>query len=285
MKSFNRVDMKGRLYNYKLQTVDTDKGEAISGSIDLEVDADGTKAEIRYFAYPVYNSGKKNATYGVLDSIMAGNYKTVVDDGDEADWLACSASIDVNYFVSQRSDDGELARSQKIRGAFINANKDKKYTNSWELDFLITSIIDVDADEEKGYPRYLKVSGYMVDDYNKRLMAVNFQARKEAAVEYIAGLEASAQAPYFVRTGGKLSKTVSRVVKRNAFGEDSYNEYENVHWTIESMEPDAYEFGSDAVMTQEQYDELLGALEEYLEDVKSKSANDSGSTGKKKLSF
>jgi len=285
MKVYNNIDMKGRLYNYALQTIDTDKGEAISGNVTLEVDADGTTVEIRYFGYPTYSSGKKNATYGILDSMMAGNYKTVVDDGDDADWLACTGSIDVSYFVSQRDNDDDLARSQKIRGAFINQNKSKEYKNSWKLDFLITRIEDIDADEEKGYPRYLKVGGYLVDDYNKRVMQVQFQARKEGAINYISGLEASAETPYYVSTWGKMSRTTRQITRKNAFGEDTVDEYATTSWTIEGMNPDPYDFGDDSAMTTEQYEALLTALDEHKASIKDKDSGTQTGTAKKKFSF
>ena len=172
-KSYNALDMKGRLFNYSLETIDTDKGEAISGEVSVEVDAEGTVATMRFFGYPTYNSGKPNKTYAVLDDMLAGNYKTVVDHGEDADWISCIGSINVSYFVSKASSaDDDLARAQKMRGAFINPNKEKKYSNKWKLDMLVTNIREIDADEEKKMPRFVKVGGSFVDDYHERLMEV-----------------------------------------------------------------------------------------------------------------
>lgn len=274
MKSYNNVDMKGRLYNFALQTISTDKGDALSGDVMLEVDADGTIVTIRYFGYPVYNNGKVNKTYGVLDEMVAGNYKTVVDNGDDADWLACTGSIDIGYFVAKNNTDDELARAQKIRGAFINANNDKAYNNKWKLDLLITNISEVDADEEKQLPRYVKVGGYLIDGYNERLMEVQFQARTEKSMDYILGLEASYDNPYFVGTWGKIDKIKRLVVHKNAFGEDATDEYSSTQWVITGMNPQSHDFGDEAAMTTDDYAAYRIKLEEYKEEQKNKDTDE-----------
>lgn len=280
MKTYNALDMKGRLYNYALQVINTEKGEAISGDVSLEVDADGTVVTVRYFGYPTYSTGKTNKTYGILDDMMAGNYKTVVDNGEDADWLSLTGSIDVSYFVGRNTDDGELARAQKFRGAFINPNKEKRYNNKWKLDMLITKITEVDADEEKHLPRFVRVSGFLVDDYNNRVMEVSFQARSEGAMNYILGLEASYDQPYYVSTWGQILKVSRLVVRKNAFGEDETEEYNSAQWVITGMNPEPYEWGEEKIMTDDQYQELRDNLEAHKQEQADK---DGGSgEGKKK---
>ena len=286
MKSYNNFDMKGRLYSYSLEEKDTDKGTAITGEVTLEVDDKGTTATARFFAYPTYNSGKTNRTYSVLEDMMAGNYKTVVDDADEADWLAMTGNIDVNYFVPRdgAKDIDELARSQKLRGSFVNQNKDHNYQNKWKLDMLITRIDDVEEDAEKNIPHYVRVTGYLIDDYRERVTLVQFQARKEAAMKYILGLTASYDQPYYVSIWGELMKIARTIVRKNAFGEDEVDEYESYIWAITGMAPEAYDFGDESAMTVEQYNEFRENLDahkkERLED-----GNDSAGSGKPDLAF
>ena len=46
MRTYNAIDMKGRLFNYNLEVKDFDKGEAITGTVSLEVDDKGTVVDI-----------------------------------------------------------------------------------------------------------------------------------------------------------------------------------------------------------------------------------------------
>ena len=241
MQSYNNVSMMGKLYNYKLEERQGDNGSYIFGTVTLEVDDKGTRVDAQFFATPTYKSGKPNRTYTVLEEMLSGNYNTVVDNGDECDWFDFSgASIDSSYFASQR-EQGEVASAQRIRGAFINANRSHKFGNKWKLDFVITQIQDVEADEEKHYPRYVKVSGYSVNDYAGRVDEVRFQARDEAAMNYISGLTATPNEPYFVSTWGEIRNVISTSVTKNAFGEDEVREYTNTQWVITGMAPDCYE--------------------------------------------
>lgn len=286
MKSYNNVDMKGRLHNYALERKEGKKGEAISGVVTVEVDEDGTTADMRFYAYPVYNNGKPNKTFGILESMLAGNYKTVVDDGPDADWIEMTGSVDVSYFVGRNaSADDDLIRSQKIRGSFINPNKNQKYNNRWKLDFLITAIREIEEDEEKNLPRFVRVIGYLVDDYNKRVMDVVFQARNEKAMSYILGLDASAEVPYFVSTWGELLRVVRTVTRENAFGDAETDEYNSVQWVITGMAPTPYDFGDEAVMTFDQLTEFKAKMEEFKQEQRDKDSGGEGGGKDKDLDF
>ena len=268
MKNYNTFDMQGRLYSYSLEVKDTDNGEAISGEVTLEVDKEGNRATVKMFARPTFKNGKTNRTYGMLEDMMAGNYTTVVEDADNADWFGLTGNIDVSYFAPKdggAKDVDELARSQKLRGSFLNQNRDHKYKNRWNLDMLITRVDDVDADEEKHTPHMVRVMGYAIDDYNERLNEVVFEARKEAAMNYILGLPVSYDAPYFVRVWGEMLKISRIVVHKNAFGDDETNEYDSFRWAINGMNPEAYEFGDESAISKETYDSYREALKEHKE--------------------
>lgn len=286
MKSYNALDMKGRLYSYALEEKENDKGTAITGDVVLEVDEDGTTVTVRFFAYPTYNNGKVNKTHGILDDMMAGNMKTVTDDGDEAEWIALTGSIDVSYFVARNSNDDELARAQKLRGGFINPNKEKKYSNKWKLDFLMTGVKEIEADEEKQLERFVRATGFLIDDYNKRVMEVQFQARTEGAMNYLLGLEPSYEMPHFASTWGKVVKMARLVTRKNAFGEDETDEYSSTQWVITGMNPEPYNFGDEVAISTDTYEEYRAALDEYKEAQRDKDGGGgSGGGGKKELAF
>lgn len=289
MKSYNNVDMKGRLHNYALELKETDKGEAISGTVTVEVDEDGTLATARFYARPKYNSGKVNKTYGVLEDMMAGNYQTVADDGPDADWIAMTGNIDVSYFVGRNNSnsDDDLVRSQKIRGGFLNPNRKQEYTNKWKLDFIITKIVEVDEDMERKLPRLVRVIGLLVDDYNGVVKEVVVQARAEKAMDYIAGLSASDDAPYFVSTWGSLTRITRTVTRENAFGDAEVDEYESVQWVITGMNPEPYDISDENVLGDEKLQEFKDALETLKQDERDKDGDgDSATTGSgKDLAF
>ena len=257
MKSYNAIDMKGRLYDYNLEARDTDKGEVIVGTVTLEVDEKGTQATIRFYARPKYNSGKTNRTYTVLDEIMAGNYKTVVTHGEDADWLGATGNIDVSYFIGREGakTPEEMNSGMQLRGGFLNANNKKEYANKWKLDLLITGVTEVEADPERGFDRYARVNGYCVDSYNERVMNVAFDARTDAAINYVLGLTCSAKEPVFFPAWGCLLKVGTRRVQKNVFGDggDDVVESERTRWVLTGL-GEQYNFGDEADMSVEDYE-------------------------------
>ena len=274
MKTYNAIDMKGRLYAHNLEVKDFDKGEAITCTVTLEVDANGTLVDISVFARPTFNSGKRNSTYDALDDMMAGNYKTVADNGDEADWLSMTGNIDVSYYPAKNGGGDEefgLSRGQRIRGGFINPNKKHEYRNRWTMDLMITQVTEVEADTEKNLPRMARVNGYFVDAYNERLMEASFQARKPAAIDYLLGLPVGFETPYFCSVWGEQQIVKRVVVKKSAFGEDEVKEFDNKSWVITGMATEPYEFGDKSAITVEEYEKYKKALHDH----KAEKANDS----------
>lgn len=273
MRTYNAIDMKGRLYDHNLEVKEFDNGEAITGTITLEVDAKGTQVEISMFARPYYNNGKVNRTYDTLAQILDGEYHTVSHDDEAADWLAVTGNIDVSYFPARNGGGDEeygLARSMKIRGRFINDNRKKEYRNRWTMDLLITKVDEVEADEERNRPRTAKVHGYYIDDYNKRVNEVMFDVLKPAAIDYLLGLPASYDSPYFCSCWGErqVQKRVS--VKKDVFGSDDVREFENKIWVLTSMSPDPYEFGDENAVSVKAYNELRDGLKKHKEEQSSK---------------
>lgn len=288
MKSYNQIDMRGKIYSHALEERDTGKGPAIMGTVTLQVDEQGTTVEGRFYANQTYSSGSPNRTYGVLEDLMNGEYKTVLDDGqEEADWLSMTGNIDVSYFKGRdgaaKSVD-DLARSQKIRGSFLNANKKHEYKNRWNCDMYITKIDDVEADEERGIDRFVRVRGYVVDEFREMLNEVAFEAHSPAAMNYILGITASIDQPYAVKMWGSRDVVTMKSVKKNAFDEDEINEYEVNKWTITGMDPDAYPFGDESVMTVDNWKEFMGNLNNHKEEIL-EGNDDKNSGNKPKLSF
>ena len=278
MKSYNKVELKGRIHNFSLEEKDTEKGTAITGTVTLQVNEAGTCVDVRFYALPKYNSGKTNRTYSVLEDMLAGNYKTVVNDADEADWLAIDANIDIDYYVGRdgAKDIDEMSRSQRIRGSFINANKNHEYENVWKCDMLVTRIEDVEENPEKGYPHKVRMHGFIVDDYNERLMGVRFEAMDQAPMNHLLGLSVSKDNPLYTSVKGEFRMVKTLKVVEGAFGEDDKKEFENLFWVMTWMPRNTYEFGDD--ITVEDYNAYMTACDEYKQEKlnKSKDAADEG---------
>lgn len=282
MKTYNNIDMKGRLFGYNLEVKDFDKGEAITGTITLEVDKNGTCVDLSMFARPTFNSGKRNATYDILAAIMDGEYHTVPEDGDNADWLSMTGSIDVSYYPAKNGGGDEefgLSRGQRIRGAFINPNKKHEYKNRWTMDLMICQVTEVEADAEKNLPRMARVNGYFIDEYNARLMEVSFQVRKPQAIDYLLGLPASYDAPYFASTWGEQQIVKRIVTKENAFGDAEVKEFDNKSWVITGMSTTPYEFGDSSAITNEDFAKYKEALRAHKAEKANDSSDDEGDNG------
>lgn len=277
MRSFNKIELAGRIHSYSLEEIDTEKGNAIAGTVTLETTNTGTLVETRFFAYPKYNSGKANRTYSVLEDLLAGNYKTITSDGDEADWLSIDANIDVDYYVGRdgAKDIDEMNRSQRIRGSFINANKKHEYSNVWKCDMLVTRIEDLEENPEKGYAHRVRMHGFIIDDYNERLMGVRFEAMDDAQMNYLLGLSVTSDNPLYTSVKGEFRKVTTLRVVEGAFGEDDKQEYDNTFWVMTWMPRNTYEFGDD--ITVDEYNSMMNALDEYKQEKlnKNKDTEDS----------
>jgi hypothetical protein len=272
--------MVGRLYSYSLEETETKDGvPAIRGRVILEVDPDGTQVDLQVYASETFPSGDKSPQFELLSGILDGTYKTVLEDEANAQFLSTSGEIEVQYFAS-RNTDKEVGRSQRVPSK-LKLAKNKLHKNKWKADVLITAIKEIEADEEKGYPRYVRMNGYIVHSKNTRdgnkwlknaenLVEVQFQAHKEAAIEYLLSLEATPQQPYFVSVWGIIEQSKRIVTNSNAFGEPEVTEYNTTRWEITGQSEAPYEFGEETIMSQATYDELFDALLEVQDAAMNK---------------
>lgn len=295
MKDFNRVNLAGRLFSYALEEKEFERDNevmnAIVGSVTLEVSEDGTCVEVRFFATPKYKSGKVNATYNMLASMMAGNYGAVSDNKGAEDeqaipvqWLSIDGSVDIDYFAPKdgsAKEIGDLGRSQKIRGQFLNDNKKKIYANTWKTDILVTRIEDIEADDEKQTPHRVRVHGYLPNGFSEKFSEAIYEARDEKPINYLIGLvdTITPQNPLFTTIKGEFRKVVSTRIQEGAFGENETISYENTYWILTWMPLQNYIFGED--ITQEQFDAFKAKMNEY----KQKKLDDFLSDGDEKINF
>lgn len=261
MKNFNRVDIAGRIFSHKLE----DKDGALRGTLDIEVSAEGQIATVNVYMKPVYNNGKTNNSYTMLDDIYTGRLKTVVDAGDNADWISCSCNIRVGYFKPREGD--EAARSQRINCSFLNDNSRHQYKNEWKLDLMITKVIEREADAEKNLAAAMLINGYFADDYRESLLEFKCQTTNPKAMAVIAGLSCSDTIPYFVAVKGNIDEVKTTKVIEGAFGEDETIEFKSTAWELTWMAKNPYDFGDESAITMEEFQNYKKTLDETKEEA------------------
>lgn len=273
MKDRNTIEIVGKLASYKLEEKTFDNsGEAIVGSVTIQVNEDGGKQEVRFFATPTYKNGNRNNSYVFLSKIMDEELISIEKGGeDEAAWVSISANFDTNYFVGRDgtcNDPEDLLRSQQIRGKFIQAPRKQEYMMKWRVDTLITKIREQEENPENGNPHNVIIDGYYIDAYHKRLLECSFRAYKEPAINYYLGLadEVNEDNPYYAQVWGSIKSIVTKTVLKNSFGEDEINEYPRDVLAIDGM-TERYEFSSDAVsLSEETYKEFKEGLKAFKQE-------------------
>jgi len=280
MKDKNAVYITGKIVNHDLKEMEFSNGNAgITGKLTIQVTEDGANITIRCFASPTYSSGKTNFTYNFLQNVLEKEVKTIDDVGvEDADFISVSGKFATNYYIGRDgcTDPDDVAKSFYIEGRFFNMAKKHEYSIRWNMNILITSIREKEENPENGTPRSVLVKGYYIDAYNKRLAECDFEAFKEAAINYYLGIAemATEQVPYFAEIWGGVTQFVTKSILKNNFGDDEVREYKRTKIAIEGM-GDQIEFASDSVsLSIETFTEFKNGLVELKEDLFKKFAQE-----------
>lgn len=271
----NRINITGRLFSHTLERKEGDSGEYIVGEVSVEVDEEGTVVTARFFQTPIYKkSGKANRSYAILEEILDGTIKSIQEDGEEANWVNITGSIDISYFEGRNGADTieDLSRAQKIRGVFISTAKKHIYSATWSCDLLITKVIENEADDERNIKHNARVLGYMIDDYREMFVEYGCNAFSEAAINYLLSLPVSFEEPFYTKVSGTFRKEIFTKVTESAFGESKKVEYPSLFWDITWMPANPYTFGED--ITKETFDSYLETLNEKKEETLKANSDD-----------
>lgn len=260
---FNRTRVEGRLYQNKLAQKVTGPNSAhpgttfISGEIEIATDEAMTNIVPVHFTYvtATTSKGAQNATYSILNDIIEGRYKTVMDDGAQAATkIAVDSAIGLNEFFSNRNGADELVSVKRNEGGFVrilgDLNKNEDARASFDTDIIIYKFKRFDADEEKNLPERGVVSGYIMN-FRKDFLPVDFSVLHPSAMDYFEGLEVSEKNPVFTRVRGKqVSQSIVRkYTEESAFGEAYVREFTSSHKdyviTWAKSEPYTFEDGGD----------------------------------------
>lgn len=276
----NRTHIEGYLYEHKLEQKVSGPNsknpgtQFISGTISIATDDECINIVPVHFTYTTAttSSGKPNATYAVLENICNGTIGTIMANGkDNAGKLRIDSAIGLNEFFSDKSGKDELVSVKRNEGGFVHLidviNPDEKERNTFECDMVITSVIHVEADEEKKTPEKAIIKG-AIFDFRNALLPVEFTALNPNAIAYFEDLGVSQSNPTFTKLWGRqISEVIIRKIEEeSAFGESKVREVKNTHkdFVITGASPNPYEWDDESTLTVAELNEAITARETYL---------------------
>ena len=285
-KMINETAVEGFLYEHTLEqrvTGDNSKNPGtpyIRGTVSIATDSDCSNViKVHYtFVTATTASGKANATYGVLEKIVNGAYKTVLNDGKEnAAMLHIDSAIGLNEFYSDRNGKEELVSAKINNGGFIRVitalNEDEKLRNTFKADMIITGVTQYDADEENGRPAKAVVRG-AIFDFRKSLLPVEFTALNPKAIDYFVDLNATQAEPVFTKVWGRqMSQTlVRRIVEESAFGDPDIKEVKttNREFVITGVLPNSYDWDAEDTILASEVSAAMTERETYLATLRAR---------------
>ena len=295
-KMINQTHIEGALYQHDLALKVTGENsknpgtEFISGNIEIATDDAGINIVPVHFTYVTATTAKgtANATFNVLKNIIDGVYKSVMTDGaDNATMLRIDSAIGLNEFYTDRNGKEELVSVKRNEGGFVHVTPtiadDEKTRNTFECDIIISNVIHVEGDEEKGTTDKATVKG-VIFNFRNDLMPVEFSVTNPKAMAYFEDLGASNSNPIFTKIKGRqISESiVRRVEEESAFGEPSIKEYKSTKkdFVITWAMAEPYVWDDDSTITARELTEALAAREIALAEMKRRSDEYKASQGK-----
>ena len=282
----NTIRVEGYVYQHSLseKTVQNTASENfgknfINGSVFVATDEAGLNVvEVHYsYVVPLTKKSKANPTYNALKQIMNG--PTWINDGkDNALKVILEPSIALNDFYDR---EGKLASPKRAEGGFVticngttDINPDETKRSIFTVEMVITSLKEVDPDEEKGYEGYHEIRG-CIFDFRNAVLPVDFRLRSDQGVDFVASLDPSPSHPAFLKLWGKIiSETIAvEVTEETAFGEPLVKKTQRNHkeWLMTGCKPDTEPFGDENTITSEELKAKMQEREIYLANVKKRS--------------
>lgn len=295
-KMVNTTHIEGKLYQHDLTikvTGDNSKNpgtEFISGNVEIATDDAGINIVPVHFTYVTATTakGSANATFNVLKNIIDGVYKAVMTDGaDNATMLRIDSAIGLNEFYTDRSGKEELVSVKRNEGGFVHVtptiNEDERTRNTFECDIVITNVLHVEGDIEKGTQDKVTVKG-AIFDFRGSLLPAEFSVTNPKAMAYFEDLGASNSSPVFTKIKGRQvsESIVRRVEEESAFGEPSIKEYKSTKkdFVITWAMAEPYVWDDDSTITARELTEAMANREIALAEMKRRSDEYKASQGK-----
>ena len=280
----NQTTIIGRVYDHELNlkvsgSASKNPGtEFINGTISVVTDEAGTNVVPVHFSYvtATTKNGAPNGTFTALKAVFDGKVKTVMNSSlQEAATVKIDSAIGLNEFYTDRNGKEELVSAKRNEGGFVRLNEvlpeDDTKRALFKCDMVITNVIHVEADEEKGTPEKATLRG-VIFDFKKAILPVEFTAYHPAAINYFVDADISNAKPMFTQVwGNQISKTVvKKITEESAFGEAYVKEVTNTtkDFVITGAKVEPWEWDVEGSITAMELKEAISNREVYLADVK-----------------
>lgn len=289
----NEAHVEGILYDHKLEKKVSGPNsknpgtEYIQGTVSIATDDKMENVINIHYTYQtaVTSKGNENKTYTTLNKILNDNPTVLNVGADNAVKLRCDPAIGLLEWYRELTDEKPTSVVRN-EGGFIhivnNISEDEKNRNTFKADMLITSVKEVEADEEKKQEAYVRVRG-AIFDFRNSLLPVEFVVRSKGGMSYFTGLEVSPKHPVFTCVWGRqLSKTVvTRTETESAFGENEVRERTSTtrEFVITGCSKEPYEWDDESTITAAELSQAMSDRELYLASMKKRQEEYQASKG------
>lgn len=247
----------------------------ISGNLDVATDEAGLNVITVHFTYvtEVFAKGKTNATYGILQKIIAAPEKTWIGGGKEnATMVKIDGNIELNDFIAA---DGQQVSARRMGGSFVTLTNqlcEEDRRSTFSADMVINRVNHIDADPDKNIKEdYVSVNGG-VFNFRNEFLPVDFIVRNPGGMKYFEELGVSNSEPVYTKVWGKINYQTVKIEKsqESAFGDSAVTTFErrNKEWIITGTAKVPYDFGEDGVMTADELTKALQDREVHWADIK-----------------
>ena len=292
----NQTHIEGVIYEHALEMKTTGPNskapgtQFITGTLSVATDNACVNVVPVHFTYVTATTakGSANATFTLLKSVIDGDVGTYMKDGpDKAGKVRIDSALGLNEFYTDRNGKTELVSTMRNEGGFVHSTailaEDENTRNTFTCDMLITNVIHVDADEERGTSDKCIVKG-AIFDFRKSLLPVEFTAVNPNAMNYFEGLGATQKEPVFTKLWGRqISESIVRTIEEeSAFGEPSVREVRKTNraFVITGAAKEPYLWDDESTMTAQELIEAIANRETYLAGVKQRQDEYNASKGK-----
>lgn len=276
-KNLNRERIEGYVFEHTLEEKTSQKGvQYIGGEIKVAVDEAGLNVLPVHFTYVTEvfgKSGKKNATYDVLKTIIANESKTWVAGGkDNAFKVRIDTSLDVNDFYNQQDELISAKRNEGGFVSFVNELADETVRNTFELDMLINRVTHVDADPDRNIDAdFVRLGGY-VFNFRNDILPVELVCKSAGGMNYFEDAGVTEANPLYTKVQGRINNVITHVTREeeSAWGEPIVKTYErsNKEWLVTIAAKVPYEVGLPETITVDDMKVAKQNREVKLADIK-----------------
>jgi len=278
-KMINTERIEGRVYEHNLsvkvsQSEKTKGTEYIAGILKVATDEAGLNVVEVHFTFVTETfskSGAKNNTYTALKKIIDNGKCWITDGKDAATKVRIDTNLALNEFYSQ---DNTLVSVKQNEGGFVTILSDseelspEEQRNTFSMDMLINKVTRKEADPEHNIPEDYAIIRGGVFNFRNELLPVDFVIKNVSGMEYFEDMDL----PTFTKVWGRINSTTVVVEKKeeSAFGEAAVKTFERKtkEWLITGCSKVPYDFGDEAILTEEEVEKALQDRQMKLAGIK-----------------